>query len=73
ARRSALGLTWDDKLVLVTVHTKISLNKLSHIMLRLGCTEAAALDGGSSTALYCNGEFISKPSRRLSNVLLVYD
>lgn len=73
ARRSALGLTNDEKLVLVTVHTPISLNKLGHIMLRLGCQDAAALDGGSSTALYCNGEFVSKPSRRLSNVLLVYD
>lgn len=73
ARRSALGLTADKKLVLVTVHTPISLNKLGHIMLRLGCSDAAALDGGSSTGLYCNGEFISKPNRRLSNVLLVYD
>lgn len=73
ARRSALGLTWDNRLVLVTVETPISLNRLGNIMLRLNCKAAANLDGGSSTALYCNGEFVSKPHRRLSNVLLVYD
>lgn len=73
ARRSALGLTWDDRLVLVTVETPISLNKLGNVMLALNCKAAANLDGGSSTALYCNGEFVSKPQRALSNVLLVYD
>lgn len=73
ARRSALGLTWDGKLLLVTVHSQISLNKLGNIMLRLNCKQAVNLDGGSSSALYCNGEYVTKPSRRLSNVLLVYD
>lgn len=73
ARRSALGLTWDDRLVLVTVETPITLNKLGNIMLALSCKAAANLDGGSSTALYCNGDFVSKPGRALSNVLLVYD
>lgn len=73
ARRSAIGLTWDDRLILVTVPTPISLNKLSNIMLRFSCKAAANLDGGSSSALYCNGEFITKPQRALSHVLLVYD
>ena len=73
ARRSAVGLTWDNRLVLVTVGTPVSLNKLSNIMLRLSCKAAANLDGGSSSALYCNGEFVTRPRRALSNVLLVYD
>lgn len=73
ARRSALGLTSDDRLVLVTVHTPISLNKLANIMLALDCKDAANLDGGSSSGLYCNGEFVTKPRRALSNVLLIYD
>jgi len=73
ARRSAIGLTRHNRLVLVTVHRPISLNKLAHIMLRLNCRAAANLDGGSSSGLYCNGEYITLPSRRLSNVLLVYD
>jgi len=73
ARRSALGFTWDKRLVLVTVGTPVTLNKLGNIMLRLNCKQAANLDGGSSSALYCNGEYVTKPNRRLSNVLLVYD
>lgn len=73
ARRSAIGLTHTDKLLLVTVHTPITLNKLAHIMLRLGCRSAANLDGGSSSALYSNGLYVTKPSRKLSHVILVYD
>jgi hypothetical protein len=73
ARRSALGLTWDNRLVLVTVGTRVSLNRLGNIMLRLNCKQAANLDGGSSSALYSNGQYITKPNRKLSNVLLVYD
>lgn len=73
ARRSAIGLTWNNKLVLVTVHTPISLNKLANIMLRFSCKAAANLDGGSSSALYCRGAYITRPTRRLSNVLLIYD
>lgn len=73
ARRSALGLTWDQRLVLVTVGTPITLNKLGNIMLRLNCKQAANLDGGSSSALYSNGEYVTKPNRKLSNVLLIYD
>ncbi len=73
ASRSAIGLTRHSKLVLVTVHTPVSLNKLAHIMLRLGCLHAANLDGGSSSALYCNGRYVTIPKRRLSNVILIYD
>jgi hypothetical protein len=73
ARRSAIGLTCNQKLLLVTVHTPISLNKLAHIMLRLGCCSAANLDGGSSSALYSNGLYVTKPSRKLPHVILVYD
>jgi exopolysaccharide biosynthesis protein len=32
-----------------------------------------ALDGGSSSALYSNGQFITKPGRKLTNLILVYD
>lgn len=73
ARRSAIGLTHNNRLVLVTIHTPITLNKLAHIMLRLHCRHAANLDGGASSALYCNGVFVTTPQRKLSNVLLVYD
>ena len=73
ARRSAIGMTTTQKLLLVTIHTPVTLNKLAHIMLRLGCYSAANLDGGSSSGLYSNGMFVTVPRRRLSNVILVYD
>jgi len=73
ARRSAVGVTAEGKLLLVTVETPISLNKLAFIMLRLGAVNAMALDGGGSTALYSNGQFISLPGRPLTNLILVYD
>lgn len=73
ARRSAIGLTWDNKIILVTVHTPVTLDKLANIMLRFSCKAAANLDGGSSSALYCRGVYVTKPSRAIPNVLLVYD
>jgi exopolysaccharide biosynthesis protein len=73
ARRSAIGLTWSSKLVLVTVHTPVTLDKLANIMLRFSCKAAANLDGGASSGLYCQGQFVTRPARRLSNVILVYD
>jgi hypothetical protein len=73
ARRSAIGITTAQKLLLVTIHTPVTLNKLAHIMLRLGCCSAANLDGGSSSGLYSNGMFVTVPGRKLSNVILVYD
>ncbi|MFO7947326.1 MAG: phosphodiester glycosidase family protein [Armatimonadota bacterium] len=73
ARRSAIGLTKSGKVLLVTVHTEIPLETLARIMVRLDCRHAANLDGGSSSALYSNGAYITVPGRKLSNVILVYD
>ena len=73
ARRSGLGVTADGKLLLVTVHTPITLNKFAHIMLRVGAIDAMNLDGGGSSALYSNGKFVTLPERPLTNLLLVYD
>jgi uncharacterized protein YigE (DUF2233 family) len=73
ARRSAVGVTAEGKMLLVTVETPITWNKLANIMLQLGATEAMNLDGGGSSALYSNGQFITQPQRPLTNLLLVYD
>lgn len=73
ARRSAVGVTPEGKLLLVVVETPITWNKLANIMLQLGAVEAMNLDGGGSTALYSNGEFIATPTRPLTNLLMVYD
>lgn len=71
-RRSAVGLTGNNKLLFVTVETPVQLRKLSKMMLHLGAVDAVALDGGSSTALHYNGKTISRPGRSLTNLLVAY-
>ena len=73
ARRSALGLTANNKLLLVTVNKPIYLSKLAHIMHDLGAVDAVNLDGGSSTAIYYKGRVPSHPGRRLTNLIVVYE
>lgn len=71
--RTAVGLTFRNRLVFVNTMKACSLNELAGIMKDLGCTEAVNFDGGASTAMYYKGRFITKPGRELTNVLLVYD
>lgn len=72
ARRTAIGITKSNKLLLVAVDHAIYLRKLAHIMHDLGAYNAVNLDGGSSTALQCKGRVIIHPARRLTNVIAVY-
>ncbi|HPP74293.1 MAG TPA: phosphodiester glycosidase family protein [Armatimonadota bacterium] len=72
ATRTAVGITTANKLLMVSVNTPISQHKLAKIMVSLGAYKAMMLDGGSSTAMYVNGHFVSKPARKLTNLLLVY-
>ena len=71
--RTALGVTDKNKLLLVTVNSPISLRTLAKIMVHIGAVDAVDLDGGSSTAMYKNGKFITNPGRKLTNVLVAYD
>ena len=72
-RRTAVGVTKSNKLLMVSVTKRISLNKLAKIMKELGAYEAMLLDGGSSTAMFANGHFVCEPTSRLTNLLVVYD
>lgn len=72
-RRTAVGLTEQGKLLLVSVDKPIHLSELAGLMLHLGATDALDLDGGSSTALYCQGKTVSSPGRTLTNLLVVYE
>ena len=73
AARSAVGVTKENKLLLVTVNKPIYLSHMGRIMRDLGAVDAMNLDGGSSTALYCGGVVPSHPGRRLTNLLVIYD
>jgi hypothetical protein len=72
-RRSAIGLTAYNKLLFVTVNSRIYLRTLAYIMQDLGCLYAVNLDGGTSCALYYRGDFLTNTSRPLSNVILIYE
>lgn len=71
ASRAGIATTARGKLLLVTVNHGITLHRFAQVMQSLGASDALNLDGGSSTALYARGRFVSRPGRRLTNVLLV--
>lgn len=74
ARRAAIGYTAEGrKLIMVTFAAPVSLTKAAQIMRDLGCKEALNLDGGSSLGLARTGKILLWPSRRLTNVIAVYD
>jgi len=71
-RRTAIGITRSGKLLLVAVNKPIYLSKMAAIMKDLAARDAAALDGGTSTALFYRGDFLARPGRRLTNVIALY-
>lgn len=70
ARRVCLGIKADGRLVLCTAYTNLA--QLSRIMLHLGCVEAINLDGGGSTNLYVDGEWVWGPQSRPLNNMLIF-
>lgn len=71
ARRSGLATTKSGRLLLVSVNCPITLGQFARSMKALGVNNAINLDGGTSTGLYAQGSYISKPGRKLTNVLVV--
>ena len=71
--RTAVGLTADNKLLFVVTRQPVYLSRLAKVMTALGARNAAALDGGGSTALYYRGSYLRHPQRKLTNLLLAYD
>ncbi len=67
--RSAVGLTADGKMLLVTVDGRqpdvssgVTFDELIYLMLDLGSRGAVCLDGGASTTAWVNGEVINQYS-----------
>lgn len=71
--RAAVGLTYSNKLLMVTTRRPVLLSTLARVMRTLHCHEAAVLDGGSSIGLYCKGKLVKNPKVGMTNCLLVYD
>ncbi len=72
AQRSALGVTKEGKMLMVTV-ANVNIQELANIMKGLGAHNALNLDGGASSGLFCKGKMITTPGRNLSTVLLVHE
>ncbi|WNS41162.1 phosphodiester glycosidase family protein [Paenibacillus sp. MMS20-IR301] len=68
--RSALGLTRDHKLILLT-SGGATIPQLAEIMKQAGAYQAMNLDGGASSGLYYNGKYLTTPGRLISNALVV--
>lgn len=73
APRSGVGITADNRLLLVTTTRRLTFAQFAEIMLGLGCVSAMNLDGGGACALYHDGNFIELPGLPMANVLAVYE
>ena len=69
-RRVCIGITYEGKLVILTAYT--SLPELSHIMVGMDCESAVNLDGGGSTNLYVDGNWLYGPTDRGLNSVLYF-
>lgn len=68
--RSAVGVTADGRLLLVTVPSA-TVYEMGEVMAALGAREAMCLDGGASSGLWVGGRYVTKPGRELSNALVL--
>ncbi|WP_106765816.1 phosphodiester glycosidase family protein [Paenibacillus faecalis] len=68
--RSALGITKDHKLILLTT-SGATIPQLAEIMKKAGAYQAMNLDGGASSGLYYNGSYLTTPGRPISNAIIV--
>ena len=70
--RSGIGITRENKLLLVTVKRPLTLKEFARTMIDLGAVDAINLDGGGACGLYHDGSFLVVPSLPMTNVLSVY-
>ncbi len=71
AKRSMLGLNQDGGLALLVSKAPITLDELADIGLQLGLVEAFNLDGGGSSGLVYQGEYLVEPERKVSNAFVI--
>ncbi len=69
-QRSAVGVTRDKQLLLVTC-SGATVKQLASVMKALGAYDAMNLDGGASSCLWANGKYLTSPGRNIGNALMV--
>ncbi len=71
--RSGVGITLGDRIILLQTRSSVDLDELAEIFKALGCHEAMNLDAGASLAFHADGKTYQRPSRKLTNILVLYD
>lgn len=72
APRTAIGVTGENHLLLVTTARGTSLGQLAAAMRDMGARYAFNLDGGASAGMFFRDRMIVRPKRFLTNVICVY-
>ena len=70
ALRMCLGIKADGSLVIASGYA--TLQQMSKIMVSFGCKDAINLDGGGSSNLYVDGQWLRGPQSRPLNSILVF-
>ncbi len=70
ARRSCIGVKKDGRVLLLTASANLS--SLSKVMVAMGCQDAVNCDGGGSTNLYVDGQWLYGPQSRLLDQMLIF-
>jgi hypothetical protein len=73
AGRTGVGLTKDNKLVMMATTHKLTLSEFGRAMKKKGVVDAVSLDGGGSTMLYYRGALVVPPHRSLSNLFILHE
>lgn len=71
AKRTAVGITADNKLLFVSTRQRVLLSELGRAMVSRGAVDAVSLDGGGSSMLYYMGDMRISPSRNLSTLFMI--
>lgn len=67
AQRSFIGVTSDNQVIIGT--TSATIKELKSIAKQLGLKNAMCLDGGASSGLYYNNQFLTTPGRPINNTI----
>ena len=68
--RSMVGISQDQSELIFAV-ARAPLGECAHIMKSLGAYDAMNLDGGASTGLWANGNYVVRPGREINNALVL--
>lgn len=70
-QRSFVAKTADGRLMLGTVNA--SFRAIANSLISMGIRDAIFMDGGASSTLYCETDFVTWPGRNLATMLAVVD